>query len=157
MFLLLLVWLLRTTNAATCSASCTRRITSTCVVVKTLKGRLQKLVGICNLPIVQQVQGPAIEKRSSALQSSRRSSSQNTNALISSSARIIVSGNTRLLIISLLLFVVLLGIPSALTMFTLLPPCNETKKVGANGDNDIFNLMGSSLGKSSYLVKRAIN
>ena len=40
---------------------------------------------------------------------------------------------------------------------TLLPPCDDTKKVGANEYDDIFNLLGCSWRKSSYLFERAID
>ena len=62
---------------------------------------------------------------------------------------------TRLIVIvvskihRLLLF---LWIPSTLASPALFPACDDAKKVGAHGYNDVFNLLGDSWSKSSYLI-----
>ncbi len=96
--------------------------------MKTLEGRLQKLVGNCNLPILQQVWGPAIEKQSSNLQSPRRSSTQAANVpVLLSERQIIVRRSTRLLIVASLLLLLFLRVPSTLAFSTLFPACYDLK------------------------------
>jgi hypothetical protein len=105
LFLLLLAALLSMTSN-TCRSFGTWHSTKPCVFTP-LKGRLQKLVDICNLPIVQHVQqGSAVERCGWTLQSFRRSPSKANNVpALSSPERIIDSGSSTLLIVALLLLI----------------------------------------------------
>ena len=106
---------------------------------------------ISNLPIVQHVGGPGIDKCRLTLQSSRRSFCQ------AASEGIIVRSRAGLVIVAFLFFFFSAGIPSTLTSSIMLPTCVMIQRRWVNGYNDAFDLLGCSWREASYLFVRAID